>query len=152
MRVTEKKTVKIERSCKRNPVYVTWLDRLGGRNYWLFHTSQVDAVNTSSDATFEPFTPDLEASRGQIIDLAIFAQPTLSCTALIDTIDASGFQTLYYSLNIEVLTNPDTWTANDLKWKTYRPQKGSFVIRETNQTQSLVEITFETPYINNQIQ
>lgn len=152
MRVTEKKTVKIVRSCKRNPVYISWLDHLGGRNHWLFHTSQVDSMSTSGDQTFEPFISDLENSRGQINDLAIFAQPSLTCTALVELIDLEGIKSLYHSVNIEVLTNPDTWQVDGVKWATYRVQKGSFSIRETEQNRALIDITFDKNYINNQAQ
>ena len=135
--VTEKKLVKIHRCVKRNPVFITWLDRLGGRNHWLFHTSQVDVLSTTEGETFEPYTTDLENSRGQINDQAIFAQPSISCTALIDDIDKEGIKTLYYSLNVEVLTNPDTWQTDGAKWQTYRPQKGS-VHHGRNRQKSMV--------------
>jgi hypothetical protein len=150
--ITEKKLVKIHRCQRRNPVFVSWLDRLGGRNYWLFHTSQVDTLSTTEGQTFEPYTEDLENSRGQINDLSIFVQPSITCSALIDPEDKEGIKTLYYSLNVEVLTNPDTWETDGPKWKTYRPQKGSFAMGETGVNQWLVQITFETPYINNQTQ
>jgi hypothetical protein len=150
--ITEKKLVKIHRCQRRNPVFVSWLDRLGGRNYWLFHTSQVDTLATTEGQTFEPYTEDLENSRGQINDLSIFVQPSITCSALIDPEDKEGIKTLYYSLNVEVLTNPDTWETDGPKWKTYRPQKGSFAMGETGVNQWLVQITFETPYINNQTQ
>ena len=146
--ITEKKLIKIERCVKRNPVFVSWLDHLGGRNHWLFHTSQLNTLNTTAGETFEPFTNDLENSRGQINDLDIFVQPSITCLALIDEIDKEGISTLYYSLNVEVLTNPGTWQTDGAKWQTYRPQKGSFSIGQTDRKQWLVEITFDKPYIN----
>jgi hypothetical protein len=152
MQVTEKKTVKIAHCEKRNAVFVTWLDHLGGRNHWLFHTSQIEALSTSSESTFEPYTTDLENSRGQLNDLEIFAQPSITCSALIAPEDKEGITALYLSLNIEVLTNPDTWETDGPKWQTYRAQKGSFSLGETDVNEWLVQITFEKPYINNQMQ
>lgn len=152
MRVTEKKTVKIVRSCKRNPVYVSWINTLGGRDHWLFHTTQLDNITTSGDDTFEPYTEDLENSRGQLNDLSIFAQPSITCTAHVDVEDLEGIKTLFYSVNIEVLTNPDTWQVDGAKWETYRPQRGSWSFGETQQNKRLLEITFDKVYINNQTQ
>ncbi len=152
MQVTEKKTVKIAHCEKRNAVFVTWLDNVGGRNQWLFHTSQIEALSTSSESTFEPYTTDLENSRGQLNDLEIFAQPSITCSALIAPEDKDGITSLYHSLNIEVLTNPETWETDGCKWQTYRVQKGSFSLGETDVNEWLVQITFDKSRINNQMQ
>lgn len=149
MRVTEKKRIKIDRNCKNNPVFVTWINTLSGRENWLFYKVQTEGLTTLKELTFEPSNTDIETSRGQIIDLSIFAQPQLVVYALVLNEDVDGLNTILYSPNVEVLTNPDTWETDGVKWQIYRPLAGSFKIRDTDETSSLIEITFDKVYINN---
>lgn len=149
MRVTEKKRVKIDRDCKSNPVYCTWVNTLGGREQWLFHKVQTEGLQTSREGDFEPHTTDIENSRGQIKDITMFAQPQLVVYGVVDTEDLEGLKTILYSPNVEVLTNPDTWETDGCKWQIYRPQAGSFKIIDTNEVRNTFEVTFDKPYINN---
>lgn len=148
MRVTEKKCVKIDRACKRNPVFVTWKTTLS-RAYWLFYCVQTEGLQTDLIDNFEPYTTDLENSQGQIIDLEIFAQPQLVLYAIVDTEDIPGFKTLIYSNSVQVLTNPETWQTDGPKWEIYRVKPGSFTILNTDEVRTEFEITFDKPYINN---
>lgn len=152
MRVTEKKRVKIDHACKENPVFVSWINSLGGREHWLFHNVQTEGLNTENLGTFEPFIEDLENARGHVFDIAIFAQPQLICYGLIDKEDLDGLKTILYSPNIEILTNPETWEQEGCKWQVYRVEPGSFQIINSDEVRAEFEITFNLPYINNVIQ
>ena len=152
IRVTEVKTIKIVSGDKCNPVFVTWLNTPGGRENWLFYKVQTEGITTSTIADFEQNIDDIETSRGQINDIEINATPHLIVHALVDVEDIRGLKTLLYSINVEMLMNPSTWTVDGPKWQTVRPQKGSFAILDTDEVQSLIEITFDLNYINVQTQ
>ena len=149
MRITEKKRVKIVKSCRDNQVFVAWTNTLGGREHWLFDTIQSEGLQTETIESFEPYTEDLESSRGQVIDLKIFAQPQITLYAQVDTEDLSGFESLIYSVNVEVLVNPNTWQTEGPKWQIYRPLPASFLIQNTDEVRTDFEITFNKAYINN---
>lgn len=149
-RITEKKRIKINRECVKNPVFVTWLNTLGGREQWLFHTVQTEGLTTEKEETFEPYQVDLEESRGQIFDLSVFAQPQLILYTVIDHEDLEGLKSIIYSLRVEILMNADTWEADGfLRWQMYRPERGSWKILNTDEIRSEIEITLNNPYINN---
>lgn len=148
MIVTEKKIIKIDSECKNNPVFVSWLNPLGGREYWLFHKVQTKAVVTSGLGTFEPFREDIETARGKIFDLSIGAIPKLIVFALPDAEDIEPLHSIMYSPMVEILMNPLTWETDNPVWQVVRPEKGSFKIIDTNQVRNTLEITFTQPYIN----
>lgn len=148
MIVTEKKIIKIDTECKENPIFISWLNTLGGREHWLFHKVQTEALVTSEAGTFEPFREDIEIARGNILDLSIDATPKLVVFALPDTEDLTGLKTIMYSPMVEILMNPSTWETDGPVWQIVRPEKGSFKIIDTNQVRNTLEITFTQPYIN----
>lgn len=152
MIVTEKKIIKIDRDCKESPVFISWLNTLGGREHWLFHKVQTNVLNTSENGDFEPFVEDLETSRGQIKTLSVKADPLLIVNAMVDIEDIEGIKTLLYSPCVERLMNPDTWESEAPIWQTYRPVVGSFKLYDTNEVRATIEITLRLPYINNQTQ
>lgn len=148
MRVTEKKTIKIGQTCAPNPVYVSWKSTKG-REYWLFHTVQTEGLITEAAGDFEPYIDNLSTARGQIEDLSILAQPQLTLYALVDNEDLSGFKTILYSVNIEILQNPTTWEQDGPVWKAYRILPGSYKIVNTDEVRSEIELTLNDPYIFN---
>lgn len=148
-RITEKKRIKIDSACRKNPVFVAWINTLGGREYWLFDTIQTEGLTTEKGGTFEPYQIDLENSRGQIFDVSVFAQPHLTVYGIIDNEDIQGIKSLLYSPRVEILMNPETWEAEGLTWQVFRPQQGSFKILNTDEIRSEFELTLDNPYINN---
>lgn len=149
MRVTEKKRIKIDHTCKDYPVFVTWINTLGGREQWLFHKYSEEALETSNTGTVEPYVNDLETVRGNIFDISIFAQPKLACYGMIDNDDLQGLKSILYSPHIEMLTNPDTWEIDGCKWVVARVETGSFRIIGSDEVRSEFVVTFDLPYINN---
>lgn len=150
MIVTEKKIVKIDRSCKTNPVFITWLNQLGGREFWLFHKVQTKALETSEAGDFEPYISDLEEARGNLFDLSVDSIPRLIVGASVDVEDIEGIKTMLNSVSVELLMNPDSWETEGCKWRTVRPQKGSFKLYDTDQIRNTIEITLNLPSIYNQ--
>jgi len=143
MRVTEIKTIKIDRECKDNPVFVSWLNTYGGREHWLFHKVQTKGIVTQNTGLFESYISDLSNSRGQINDISKNAIPLLIINAYVDIEDIEGIKTLLYSPCVEWLVS-----ENPIKWQTVRPQVGSFKLYDTGDLKATIQITLELPYVN----
>ena len=61
--ITETITIEVrEAGC--NPIYLGWLNSLGGRGYWLFEHNQLDGNDYSTIGTYEPPSTDLESIDG----------------------------------------------------------------------------------------
>ena len=141
--LTETKEIKIHNECIQNPVCLSWLNTLGGREHWVFGYNQTHGLDTSQGATFEPYIQDLQHARSNIFDLERFAQPTMTLNAVVDIEDIEGLKTILYSVCVEMLVNGN--------WIGVRPQSGSFFIRETRDTNAEIEFTIDLPYINIQV-
>jgi hypothetical protein len=143
MRVTEIKTIKIDRECKDNPVFVSWLNTYGGREHWLFHKVQTKGIVTQNAGNYESYISDLTNARGQITDISKNATPLLIINATVDIEDIEGIKTMLYSPCVEWLVS-----ESPIKWQTVRPQVGSFKLYDTNELKATIQITLELPYIN----
>lgn len=143
MIVTEKKTIKIDRECKENPVFISWLNVYGGREHWLFSKVQTKGLVTQNAGNFETYIVDLAESRGQITDISKNATPLLIINAYVDIEDIEGIKTLLYSPCVEMLVS-----ENPIKWMTVHPQVGSFKLYDTTDLKATIQITLELPYIN----
>jgi len=143
MIVTEKKTIKIDRECKENPIFISWLNTYGGREHWLFHKVQTKGIVTQNAGTYESYISDLSNSRGQINDISKNATPLLIINAMVDIEDIEGIKTMLYSPCVEWLIS-----QAPIKWQTVRPQVGSFKLYDTTDLKATIQITLELPYIN----
>jgi hypothetical protein len=152
MIVTEKKRIRIDNGCKPYPVYVNWLNTLGGRDYWLFHQKQKTGLDVKSLGQVEPYTPDIQNAQGYIKDLGRTAVPRLTVGAYVRSEDVDAIKGILYSPNVVLLANPDTWQEEGCKWRTIFPDQGSFKLYDTDQTAHTIEISFDLPAINTQIQ
>jgi len=153
MRITEIKTIKVNRDCVDNPIFVSWLNTYGGREHWLFSGVQTIGLTTSENGEFEPFVTDLEHSRGQIRTIQIDAVPQIIVNAYVDIEDVQGLKTILYSTCVEMLMNPNEWSSTVAPiWQIIRPKTGSFKIYNTNELKTTIEITFDLPYIYTQRQ
>lgn len=143
MRVTEIKTIKIDRECKENPVFISWLNVYGGREHWLFYKVQTKGLVTQNAGSFETYIVDLAEARGQITDISKNATPLLIVNATVDIEDIEGIKTMLYSPCVEMLVS-----ETPIKWQTVRPQVGSFKLYDTTDLQATIQITLELPYVN----
>jgi hypothetical protein len=138
--LTETKQIKINQNCLLNPVCLSWLNTLGGREHWVFSYNQIHSIDTSVGATFEPYIDDLQNSRSNVFDLQRFEQPKLTLGASVDVEDIRGLKTILSSICVEVLT-PEGWIG-------VRPETGSFKIYESRGTTADIEFTIQLPYTN----
>jgi hypothetical protein len=153
MIITEIKTIKVNRECVKNPVFISWLNTYGGREHWLFSGVQTIGLTTSEKGEFEPFVNDLQNSRGQIKTTEIGAVPQLIVNAYVEIEDVQGLKTILYSTCVEMLMNQNEWSSTVAPiWQIIRPKTGSFKIYNTNETHTTIEISFDLPYIYTQRQ
>lgn len=150
MIVTEKKVVKIDRNCKTNPVFLTWINSLGGREFWLFHKVQTKGITVSENGDFEKTIQDLETARGQISVFSKTAVPQMIIGANVLIEDLEGIKSVLHSVKVEMLINPLTWQTDGPKWRHVEPAPGSFKLYNTNQVRNDIEITLDFPYLFNQ--
>ena len=143
MRVTEIKQIKVSHECYDNPIYLSWLNVYGGREYWLFGKVQDKGLNTSVNDTFEPIVTNNTTSRGYFEESSRNATPTLTLYANLDIEDIEGVKTVLYSANVEMLIS-----ESPLTWQNVRPQVGSFKLYATNQTSATMSFTIELPKVN----
>jgi len=83
MIVTEVKKLKYDSNCKKNPVFITWLNTLTGWEQWLFDTTYIDGLTTARSETFEGYINDLITANSKVQDVKINAQASLTVFALI---------------------------------------------------------------------
>ena len=150
--VTEIKTIKVESGCKDNPVFVSWINTLGGREHWLFHRIQVKQIDTADSGVFVKTNTELETATGNVFDITAQANNILIVNALVDIEDIEGIKTMLYSPCVEMLVNPETWETELPKWLNIHVVKGSFRLYQTDQIKSIIEIQLEMPNINIQSQ
>lgn len=150
MIVTEIKEIKIDGSCKTNPIFLSWIGTNSGRDQWLFHTVQTYGIDTQSTGDFLPYIQDLSTARGQSIELSKIAVPRIILGTTADREDVDGISSILYSPNVEMLLNPETWEIDGPKWLRVRPVAGSFKIYNTDETRPTIEFTIELVEIYNQ--
>lgn len=150
--ITEVKTIKVQGGCKSNPVFVSWLNTLGGREHWLFHHVQTKQMDTAENGVFVKTNQELETATGNVFDISAFANDVIIVNALVDIEDIEGLKTILYSPCVEMLFNPETWEVDGCKWINVRVAKGSFKLHQTDQIRNTFEIQLELPNINIQSQ
>lgn len=64
--VTEVLTVDVVDRCFNNPIYLCWINELGGWDYWLFEGGQAFAINSSNAKEYERALFDLSESEGRV--------------------------------------------------------------------------------------
>lgn len=146
-RCTEIKNVKISENCYDNPVYLSWINVYGGREYWLFGRVQDKGLDTSISETYEPNLTNITTARGYVEETTRGGVDTMTLYANLDTEDIDGVKTLLYSPNVEMLVS-----QSPITWQRVRPRVGSFNLYSTNQTKNQISFTIELPRQNIQVQ
>lgn len=150
--LTETKTIKVDNKCKESPVFISWLNTLGGREHWLFHKVQTHQIDTSDNGFFIKPNEILENATGNVFDISANANNVIIVNALIDIEDINGLKTMLYSPCVEMLYNIKTWQTEKPKWINVHVVKGSFKLYQTNQNKNVIEIQLQLPNINIQTQ
>ncbi len=112
--------MEIEMRCVPSaPFYVRWINRLGGRDHWMFGRRSVLQEQTDDEVSYEPFY-DLNEQAGQ-------GQSVISLSAeRVVTVGDEGVETAYFTHLKEVITSPlvEYYDAEVGKWLTVRVKDG----------------------------
>lgn len=110
----------LERRCVPNaPFYVRWINRLGGRDHWMFGRRSVLQEQTDDEVSYEPFYDRSEqAGQGQSV-ISLSAERVV-------TVGDEGVETAYFTHLKEVITSPlvEYYDAEVGKWLTVRVKDG----------------------------
>lgn len=110
----------IERRCIPDaPFYIRWINRLGGRDHWMFGRRSVLQEQTDDEVSYEPFY-DLNEQAGQ-------GQSVISLSAeRVVTVGDEGVETAYFTPLKDVITSPLVEYYDDEvdKWLTVRVKDG----------------------------
>lgn len=146
--LTEKLTVDVDTQCKENPVFLQWLSHDASLNCWLFSKVQELASSVSVGETFEPFISDLSTAVADVYELEKEQQDIMVVGCEVPLSKAQGLKTLPSSLSILMLTNPDTWQVDGVKWKKVRIQAGTFKMGLTDEDNVVIQFTIILPKTN----
>jgi len=156
MRITEKKKIKVDHECKDFPIYLTWLNSLGGYSYWLFFKEHSELTKTSLENQYIKSIEDLENAISTNDITGKSAEHTIQIGGRIQAEDMGGITGLYESPKVERLMNPDTWETDGTggtpapKWQRVIIKPGSITILKTGIEFLTIKMTLELPFINTQ--
>lgn len=156
--LTELKEIKVNNNCQQNPIYLCWLGKRGGINYWLFNKTQTKGKQVLNAMEFSKNTENIETEIGAQEFYSKDITPQYILGATVKKEDLDGISTMLDSVSVLMLTNPDTWKTDGIKgsplpkWIRVRPQGGAFKIYETENEYATIEIIIELPQLYNQTQ
>ena len=153
MRITEKKKIKIDHECKDFPIYLTWLNRLGGYSYWLFFKEHSEKTKTKAENKYIKSIADLENAIATNDITGKQAAHTILVGGRIKAEDIDGITGLYESPKVLRLMNPENWnsgpTPNPI-WQRVIVKPGSITILKTGIEYLEIKMTLELPFVNTQ--
>jgi len=143
MRITEKKKIIINTQCVENPVYLAWMNKLSGWNYWLFSYNQLVNLATGNEQTYQSLIKDLESAESteEVQSLESAERMTVGADGL-NINDAGLVNTILDSVKVQMLMNPATWQAEGAKWQTVILDRGTFLLYETSGMSNDVSFSF----------
>ena len=150
--ITEKKEIRIDHECKDYPVYLTWLNGLGGYDSWLFFKEHTVKVKTRSLNAYTRNVESLETSIGNKDITGKTISEQMDIGGRIKSADMDGMESLYESPKVMMLTNPDTWETDGAKWIRVIVKTGSLITLKTRVEYLTVKLTLDLPFINKQVE
>jgi hypothetical protein len=146
--VSEIKTVEVDQECYSNPIYLRWLNSLGGFDYWLFHTMQNYKDTTSNEQVYEKYTEDLGSAEGRGLTMSKDNQGEITLGAEGLTKDqAQGLKYLLRSVKVYMLLDAETNA-----WVVVRVKPDSYDYDKTDEMRERIELTILPPQDFNQQQ
>ena len=143
--ITEKKKIKIDHECKDFPIYLTWLNGLGGYDSWLFFKEHTIQTNTKVISRYKSNIQDLENSVGTFDIVGKDISPRMQIGGRMEVEDMDGMQSLYESPKVMMLMNPNTWESDGCVWQRVVVRTGSLVTLTTRSSYLDVKLTLELP-------
>lgn len=144
--ITEIKTIKIDHECKDFPIYLTWLNGLGGYDSWLFFKEHSVSTRTKVSNKYTLNITDLETAIGTNDITGKNIEPQMKIGGRMLAEDMDGIKSLYESPKVMMLMNPDTWETDGATWQRVIVKTGSLLTLKTRTPYLEVKLTLELPY------
>lgn len=141
-------------ACRNVPIYLCWLNKLGGFSYWLFHTSQELSHIVSSKENITHPLGDTVNTRTIEDTILVEARDVITIGASnIREDQLEGIKSLLHSVRVMMLTNPDEYDSIPSPvvapiWKTVQLKRGTFKLGLKQHESYSVEVAIEMPRIN----
>lgn len=150
MRLTEKKRIKIDSECRDYPIYLCWINSLGGVSYWLFSKQHTESTKTRAGTTYVKNISDLETAKGNLDIVGKDSVHSFKVGARLKEEDMDGITGLYESPKVMRLMNPETWQTDGCKWQNVLIKTGSLLILNTGTAFIDVKFDIQMPFIYTQ--
>lgn len=129
--------------CPKNPVYIAWINTLGGIDYWLFERKQNITMDITSEGTYQENYTTLADTYGPEKQLKKQAQERMIViTENISASDREALKELYLSNKVFIIDA----SLNPLKEIIIAP--GSFLVSDTSINSSSLQFEILLPKIN----
>ncbi len=145
-RISEIKTIDIERCIPPNPVYLRWLNTLGGWTSWLFGTRQIVTYDVDGKELFTKNITELENMNGLDEWVGKEAEKVLKLgyenlpTNKVELIKGILYSPKVYQVEWDTTVNPPL-----IKRTVVRVKPGSFSIIDTGDNRHDLEIQIIYP-------
>jgi hypothetical protein len=149
-RVTEEKVITIDSECYEDPIYLCWLNSLGGYSYYLFHRYNEEKTKTTPLTGYERNIEDLETSIGNIDLIGKNTAPEIEFGASIHISEMDGIRGLFESPKVMWLKNNETWMADNPKWQRVIIKTGTQLVYQTKKSYFEVAMSMRIPDRNTQ--
>lgn len=144
--ITEKKTIKIDHECKDFPIYLTWLNGVGGYDSWLFFKEHSSTTKTKITSSYTSNISNLETAIGTNDITGKDIAPQMKIGGRIEAEDMDGMQSLFESPKVMMLMNPETWESDGAVWQRVIVNTGTLLILKTRTSYLDVKFTLDLPY------
>lgn len=150
--ITEEKFVRYNNVCHDSPVYLAWLNPLGGFDHWLFESSQ-DVSDVVTDLKqFEQWVEDIGEANARKQAFNKDIQEEVLCVAEnLTTQQAEGLRYLGRSVQVLKFTGYEI-DGTTPKWQVVNVKTGTFFVRNTGETRSRAQFVIQPPQAYNQRQ
>jgi hypothetical protein len=139
--ITEELQIRIEHSIPCNPVYLHWLNKKGGYNYWCFGRRQQMGKKTSSEGESEKSFDDLELQDTTSSFISKNSESYMIAGAeRLDVYDMLLMDSLTDSPKVMMLMNVNTWASDGPVWQEVKIITDDFKMRETKKTFNNFEV------------
>jgi len=152
MRLTEKKRIKIDSECRDNPIYLCWLNSLGGISYWLFSKNHTETTRTRAGKSYVKNISDLETAKGNLDFITKEAVHSFKVGARVLQEDMDGIEGLFESPKVQMLMNPATWQTDEggARWQNVQIKTGSLLVLDTATNYKDIQMEIQMPFLYKQ--
>lgn len=148
--LTEELQIKVSDACPDFPIYLKWINSLGGWSYYLFAFDQSRSLVTGSPEMFAQYVTDYETAQSKLEFVKKTSVERLTLGADSVSLDVlSGLKEILDSPRVEMLMNPDTWeTDGDDEepaplWQTVLVNVGTFALEKTRSGKANIEFSIQ---------